>query len=142
MDNFSQAAEQISLFCRLHMNTKRELPIRSSEMGMLIYLCKTGGDKTPMDIARFFNVSKAMATNMITAMHKQGYIQKQASADDRRSSLILLTAKAQVLVDSTYEEYYKSMRRLKEKMGDDDFTSLLALLGKANNTLLEVKEHG
>lgn len=141
MDNFLQAAEQISLFCRLNMNTKRELPIRSSEMGMLIYLCKTDGDKTPMGIARFFNVSKAMATNMVTAMHKQGYIKKQTSADDRRSSLILPTEKAQMLVDGTYEEYYKSMRTLKEKMGDAEFASLLALLEKANIVLLGEKDH-
>ena len=142
MENFLQAAEQISLFCRLNMNTRCELPIRSSEMGMLIFLCKTKGDKTPMGIARFFNVSKAMATNMVTAMFKQGYIEKKASADDRRSSIIVPTAKAQVLVDSTYEEYYKFMRTLKEKMGDADFASLLALLGKANRILLEEKEHG
>lgn len=142
MNDLLQAAEQISLFCRLNMNTKRELPIRSSEMGMLIYLCKTDGNKTPMSIARFFNVSKAMATNMVTAMHRQGYIEKTASADDRRSSHILPTAKAQALVDSTYEEYYKSMRTLREKMGEDDFISLLTLLGKANSVLLEEKEHG
>lgn len=142
MEGFFQDAEQISLFCRLNMNTKRELPIRSSEMGMLIYLCKTDGDKTPMGIARFFTVSKAMATNMVTAMHKQGYIEKTTSADDRRSSIILPTARAQMLVDSTYEEYYKSIRMLREKMGGDDFTALLALLGKANIVLLGEKEHG
>lgn len=142
MDDILQAAEQITLFCRLNLNAKRELPIRSSEMGMLIYLCKTEGDKTPMSIARFFKVSKAMATNMVTAMFKQGYIEKQASTEDRRSSHILPTKKAQVLVENAYEDYYKFMRTLREKMGNDDFTLLLALLSKANSALLREKDHG
>ena len=46
MDTMMNAMEQVSLFCRLNMNTRRNLPIRSSEMGMLIYLVKADGEKT------------------------------------------------------------------------------------------------
>lgn len=46
------------------------------------------------------------------------------------------------VADSTYRQYYKSMRTLKEKMGDAEFATLLALLKKANDALLEEKEHG
>lgn len=142
MEELLQAAEHISLFCRLNINTKRELPIRSSEMGMLIYLCKTDGDKTPMAISRFFKVSKAMATNMVTAMYKKGYITKQPSPLDRRSSQILPTQKAVDLVESTYEEYYKTMRILSEKMGGKNFAALIDLLEQANTILLEEKNNG
>lgn len=137
-----QAAEQISLFCRLNINTKRELPIRSSEMGMLIYLCKSDGDKTPMGVARFFNVSKAMATNMVTSLYKKGYIEKSPSPNDGRSLLLNPTEEAKTLVDSTYDEYFKTMAALKEKMGDVDFNAFLLLLEKANTILLEEKNHG
>ncbi len=137
-----QAAEQISLFCRLNINSKRELPIRSSEMGMLIYLCKTDGDNTPMGVARFFNVSKAMATNMVTSLYKKGYIEKLPSPSDGRSLLLNSTVKAKTLVDSTYDEYFKTMAVLKEKMGDEDFNAFLLLLEKANKILLEEKNHG
>ena len=33
-----EAAETVSLFCRLNQRVKKELPIRSSEMGLLILL--------------------------------------------------------------------------------------------------------
>lgn len=142
MDDLWQAAEKISLFCRLNLNTKRELPVRSSEMGMMIYLCKTEGEKTPMGIARFFQMSKAGATNMVTAMYKQGYIEKHISDDDRRSSLLVPTEKAKALVNSTYEEYHKTMWVLKEGMGDKEFSELLCLLERGNTILLEEKSNG
>jgi len=34
------SADVIGMFCRLHLNSKRDLPIRSSEMGVLIYARK------------------------------------------------------------------------------------------------------
>lgn len=142
MDGYIWAAEQISLFCRLNMNARPALPIRSSEMGMLIYLCQTDGDKTPTGIARFFNVSKARATNMVTSMHQRGYVEKKACAADRRSSYIIPTKKAQSLVENAYEAYYQSLRALRERLGEADFAALLALLERANNVLLEEKEHG
>lgn len=142
MDDFVLAAEQISLFCRLNINSKKELPIRASEMGMLIYLCKTNGDKTPMGVANFFKVSKAMATNMVSSLSKKGYLEKQPSPKDRRSVLLVPTPSAECLVDSTYQEYYKAMKLLKEKMGEDEFHQLIVCLQRANQILLEEKENG
>ena len=100
-----KAAEEISLFCRLNIYSKKDLPIRSSEMGMLIYLCKTDGEKTPMGVANFFKVSKAMATNMVSSLSKKGYLVKQPAPTDRRSVLLVPTILAKKLVDSTYQEY-------------------------------------
>ena len=139
MNNLLSDAEQISLFCRLNMNAKRDIPIRSSEMGMLIYLCKTEGDKTPRGIAEFFNVSKAMATNMVTAMAKQGYIEKHVFEKDHRRSLITPTTKARVLVETAYGEYYRTIGLLEERMGGEDFDQMLTLLNRANAILLEDK---
>lgn len=142
MDNLLCAAEQISLFCRLNINTKRILPVRPSEMGMLIYLCNAGEDKTPMGVARFFKVSKAMATNMVTALLNKGYLEKTPTPGDRRRALLIPTEKARRLVADTCSEYFKTMLLLREKLGGEDFTALLGLLGRANQILLEEKQNG
>ena len=142
MDDFILAAEQIYLFCRLNIKSKKELPIRASEMGMLIYLCKTDGDKTPMGVANFFKVTKAMATNMVSSLSKKGYLEKQPAQEDRRSILLVPTPLAKQLVNSTYEEYYKTMKLLQDKMGAEQFSILTASLQKANQILLEEKENG
>lgn len=142
MNDFINAAEQVSLFCRLNINKKWNLPIRASEMGLLIYLCKTEGEKTPMGAAHFFKVTKANATNMVSSLIRQGYLQKEQSREDRRSYLLIPTEKAIDLVEHTYMEYYKTMEKLKEKMGNREFETFVSLLQKANEILLEEKING
>ena len=142
MDTMMNAMEQVSLFCRLNMNARRALPIRSSEMGMLIYLVKTDGEKTAKGSADFFKVTKAMATNMSSALLKNGFLEKQQQENDKRSFRLLPTAKAVQLVNETYEEYMKEMHTLKDNMGIDAFNSLITLLEMANDILLEEKNNG
>lgn len=142
MDNLIRASEQISLFCRMNVNTRRELPIRSSEMGMLIYLVKTEEEKTPNGVARFFRFTKSMATNMVTSLSANGYIVKKQSETDKRSFLLIPTDKAIQLVEDTYEEYFKMMSVLKTRMGEKKFSDFLVLLETANNILLEEKING
>ncbi|MGX8851148.1 MarR family winged helix-turn-helix transcriptional regulator [Amedibacillus sp. YH-ame10] len=142
MDDFIRASEQISLFCRMNINIKRELPVRSSEMGMLIYLVKTEEEKTPIGVARFFRFTKSMATNMVTSLSASGYIEKKQSETDKRSVLLIPTDKAIQLVEDTYEEYFKMMSILKERMGEEKFSDLLALLETANDILSEGKDNG
>lgn len=142
MDKYIKASEQISLFCRLNVNTKRDLPIRSSEMGMLIYLVKADGEKTPNGVAKFFKVTKSMATNMVTSLLINGYIKKKQSETDKRSFCLIPTNKAKRLVDDTYKEYFKIMSVLEFKMGEKNFEELINLLKMANEILLEEKCNG
>lgn len=142
MDKLIKSSKQISLFCRLNLNTKQELPIRSSEMGMLIYLVKTEEEKTPNAVAKFFNVTKSMATNMATSLLNNGYIEKIQSEADKRSFLLIPTDKAIRLVEDTYEEYFRTMSLLESKMGEQKFDEFIRLLETANEILLEEKNNG
>ena len=142
MNDLMHAAEQVSLFCRLNLNTKRELPVRSSEMGLLIYLSKAETKRSPMDAARFFKVTKAMVTNMVTSLAKKGYLTKEPDPSDGRGSLLNLTEAGRRLVACTCDEYCKTMSALRDRMGEADFSAFLTLLEQANTILLEEKENG
>lgn len=142
MNDIMNASEQISLFCRLNINTKREIPIRSSEMGMLIYLVKTNEEKTPNGVSRFFRFTKSMATNMVTSLSSNGYLEKKQSQSDKRSIVLIPTNKAIKLVEDTYEEYFKMISLLEIQMGKDKFNELLCLLELANDILLKEKDNG
>lgn len=141
MDTIINASEQISLFCRLHMNVKTELPIRSSEMGFLIYLVKTNEEKSANAAAKYFKVTKAMVTNMITSLLKKGYIKKQQVVEDKRRYLLVPTQKAITLVEETYLDYFKMMSILKEKMGKESFEHFISYMEIANQILLEKKNN-
>lgn len=124
------------------MNMKHDLPIRSGEMGFLIYLCRTDGEKTPTAAARFFKVSKANVTNMVSSLVRKGYLQKDKSGADRRSVLLIPTSKAEELVDAAYTEYFRTMQVLQRNMGEEAFENFISLLETANKILLEEKENG
>ena len=133
------AAEQIAMFCRLQMYVKKELPIRSSEMGVLIYIHKQDGDVTPLMISNFFQIAKPSVTAMISELIKKGYLIKVPSITDRRSYTVSITSEGQELVQSTRYEYYKTIEVLKEKMGQENFEAFLKLIQNANEILKEVR---
>lgn len=142
MDQYLRGAEAISLFCRAHMNMKRELPIRASEMGFLIFLVKNKEPSTPLDAARFFRISKPMVTAMIRVMENKGYLIKIPSAIDGRSFTLCPTQKATLLVEETFAEYVKNIELLCSKLGLSDYENLIDLLEKANQILQEGNANG
>ncbi len=141
-DELIKGAETVSMFCRLNINMKKDLPIRSSEMGLLILICKSDKRVTPVIAADFFKVKKPMITTMVSNLLKQGYLEKIPSLEDKRSFTLKPTEKARHLVDDTYSEYMKSMELLRNKLGAIDFDRLVALLEKSNSILLEEKNNG
>ncbi|MBC7959832.1 MAG: MarR family transcriptional regulator [Vallitaleaceae bacterium] len=141
-DKLMKGAETVSLFCRLNINTKKDLPIRSSEMGLLIFICKSDKLVTPVMAADFFKVKKPMITSMVLNLLKHEYIEKIPSLEDKRSFSLNPTEKARQLVDETYSEYMKTMKLLRHKLGANDFGKLVALLERSNTILLEGKNNG
>lgn len=141
-DELIKGAETVAMFCRININTKKDLPIRSSEMGLLILLCKSDKPVTPVMAADFFKVKKPMITPMVSNLLKHGYIEKIPSLEDKRSFSLKPTEKARILVDDTYTEYMKTMELLSRKLGARDFDKLITLLEKANLILLEEKNNG
>lgn len=133
------AAEEIGMFCRLRMHIKKGLPIRSSEMGALIYVEKQQEAVTPLMISNFFQIAKPSVTVMINELVKKGYLVKVPSEKDKRSYTVSITKKGEELVVSTHEEYFKSIELLKEEMGPGDFDQFITLIQKANEILKEEK---
>ncbi|WP_099221982.1 MarR family winged helix-turn-helix transcriptional regulator [Listeria costaricensis] len=142
MDNkLEHGAEAVSLFCRLNINTKKNLPVRSGEMGLLIYICKTEVAVTSVMAADFFKVKKPLIAAQVASLSKAGYLEKVPSQTDKRSFILRPTSKAKTLVEETFTEYLSTMSHLATKLGND-FETLIILLDKANKILLEERENG
>ena len=140
-DELIKGAEMVSMFCRLNINMKKDLPIRSSDMGLLILICKSDRPITPVIAADFFKVKKPMITTMVSNLLKQGYIEKIPSLEDKRSFSLKPTEKAKELVEDTYSEYMKTMELLRNKLGVVGFRRLVKLLEKCNYILVEHKNN-
>lgn len=134
-----QGAEAISMFCRLNINAKRNLPVRPGEMGLLILIVKNENQITPVMAADFFKVSKPMIATMIKSLLKQGYIKKIPSKEDKRSFIISPEEKAVELVNNTYEEYIRLIELLLKGMGEKKYIKFINLIEEANEILMEGK---
>lgn len=134
-----QGADIISLFCRLTIHAKKELPLRSSEIGLLIYTVKETEPVTPLKAADYFKVSKPMIATMVKRLVAAGYLEKKPSTEDKRSYILQPTAAATQLTETVYDEYFKDMQLLLNSLGTEKFKELLALLEEANAALLQNK---
>lgn len=133
----ARGANTITMFCRRNINAKKDLPLRSSEIGLLIYTVKTETPVTPLMAAEFFKVSKPMIAGMVKSLCAGGYLIKEPSTVDMRSFILTPTQKAIDLTESVYEEYFKVMSRLLAGMGEEKYLDMIALLDEANMVLLE-----
>lgn len=138
--NIVRAADAVALFCRIQMNTKKNIPIRSSEMGVLFYVHTEQEPVTPLRVSEYFQITKPAVTGMVNVLVKKRYLIKMPSSVDRRSYTISTTNKGKELVEATYKEYFKTMELLREQMGEKEFLQLIQLMEKANKLLSEVKE--
>lgn len=138
-ENIVISADAVAKFCRLQMNVKRDMPIRPSEMGVLIYTQKNEIPVTPLMLSKFFGISKPSVTSMINSLIKKDYMVKKQSSSDGRSYTVFVTSKGSELVESTYNEYFKAMEILEEKMGTQKFELFIQLIQNANRILSEGK---
>lgn len=135
--NINKYMDSISRFCRSQINFKRDLPIRSSEMGVLIYIEKNNNKVTPVMISSFFGISKPAVTTMINSLVKKEYLTKMNCQNDKRSYTLKLTLQGYNLLNSTYDEYFKMIELIKNGMGKQEFEVFIELIQKANRILGE-----
>lgn len=132
--------DAVSRFCRLQMNLKRDMPIRASEMGVLIFVQKSDVPTTPLMISSFFGISKPSVTDMINSLVKENYLMKIPSEVDRRSYTLEVTQKGHELLETAYNEYFRTLELLEEGMGYEEFKLFTQLLQKANNILSQERK--
>lgn len=133
-----QSMDVLGRFCRLKMAVKPDLPLRSSEMGVLIYLSKQTSDVTPLMVSEFLRVKKPSVTPLIQTLIKKDYVAKQRSQVDKRSYTLQVTERGSRLLEEVEADYLLSVSVLKEKLGDDQFNEWIRLTEKANSILEEL----
>lgn len=133
--DYIQSAEEIGLFCRLNSNIKKDIPIRSSEMGVLIYIYKNGEMTTPQMISQFFKIKKPSVTSQINVLIKNEFLIKIPSQVDGRSYSLKVTESGKNLVETTFGEYLKFVKLLHDEMGEDNYHQFINLIHQANQIL-------
>ena len=83
-----------------------------------------------------------MITAMVNKLTEEDYLKKSPSLKDKRSYTLTPTKKGQSLVNEAYEDYFKTVEILKNRLGKEEYQQLIALIEKSNLILLEEKDNG
>ncbi|MER7760643.1 MarR family transcriptional regulator [Streptomyces sp. NPDC097619] len=81
---------------------------------LLVDLEDADGEKSPSALARSLGVSRATVTGLVDGLEREGLVARRASVEDRRASVIVLTA--------------RGARRL-HNMAADHFARLQSMVG-------------
>lgn len=135
MNKYFDANISLSMFSKNYMSLKRNLPIRPSEMAVLNIITQTSGEYTPVIIAKMLNVSKPMITAHISVLVKKGYVDKCSCGQDHRAYYLFPTKKAIDLVEKEKLIMIDQLKKLENKMGQQQFETLVAMTQKANEII-------
>lgn len=138
MDNLAQRlTEGISAFYRANMSQRNCFPIRSSEMGVLIYIYLNTSEKgvRAVEISEYFGIRKSSVSTMVDSLEKHGYIEKTQSQGDRRNNPLFPTSKGIKLANEAFEEYHGVSNKLINKLGEEKCEEFLEALHTATKII-------
>lgn len=130
-------SESVLAFCRANINHRSNLPVRSSEMGALIFITLNAGDSgvRPVELSEYFGIKKSSVSSIIMSLEKQGYITRTSSSSDKRSSPLLPTEKGTQLVNEAFEEYHRISNKLIANLGEEKCEEFLQILDAATKII-------
>lgn len=132
---------EISYFCRNFMNRDIDIPIRPSDMGLLILLSE-GEFVTSLEASKFFEFSKPMVAGIVKRLLNKSYIFKTADMQDRRLQYLHLTSKGKKLVLESKTKYIAYVEKLKSGMGSMRFSEFMKQIELANEVIRGMKSNG
>ncbi|MFP4478034.1 MAG: MarR family winged helix-turn-helix transcriptional regulator [Candidatus Izemoplasmatales bacterium] len=135
---FKKLTEEMSSFCRANMKRKQDIPIRSSEMGCLIYIVKNANRHgvLSVELSQYFNIKKSSVSAIVSSLEKKNYIQK-VSSEDKRSNPIVPTEKGKKLVQDTFNEYHKLSKKIVDELGEEETHHFIQTLKSVKEIILK-----
>ncbi|WP_439148366.1 MarR family winged helix-turn-helix transcriptional regulator [Vibrio sp.] len=83
------------------------------------------------DLAIEMQVTKPSATTMVQRLERKGLVERQASLEDARSKLVILTKKAEIGLQEESKIYQVMAQTLESRLSEQESQLLNQLLNKA-----------
>lgn len=99
---------------------------KSSYLPVFLLLFKEGS--TTVRIAEACGVSKQASSKLLIEMSRLGYLKSQVNKEDRRSEIILLSAKGKRMATEVRKCLHRLSENYKTLMGRDEYGQLVDLL--------------
>lgn len=90
---------------------------------------------SPSQLAAKVGVTRATMTGLVDGLEKEGLVERQESAEDRRKIGIRLTDKGGKVLERMLPDYYRRIAKLMENLSPAEREEMVTLLGKINHGL-------
>jgi len=92
---------------------------------VLNHLIRVADGRTPLELARAFQVPKTSMTHTLTGLERRGLIDVRPNPDDGRSKQVWLTAKGRRFRNSAITRFGRDVDRLSDRINADKVANLL-----------------
>ena len=120
---------------------ERVLPsgLKAPHFGVLNHLVRLGDDKSPLRLARAFQVSKGTMTNTLQRLESRGLIELRPDPDDGRGKRVFLTDKGRAMRETAIKSIAPSMVELSARFPEAEFQKALPFLQSVRTYLDEAR---
>ena len=115
----------------------RSLPegMAISHLSVLSHLCSVKNEKTPVQLARIFHVTKGAMTNTLSRLEASGYIHIRKDWDDARRKLVTISNSGIEAQRSALKLIMPNLSKVIKKLGQDKADSLLPIIRELRSIL-------
>lgn len=116
------------------MLKKRGVPL-TPEQFILIDLLWNFGAMSQQKLADMMQKDKNSVTKLVDAIERKGFVVRQQSSLDRRSNIIFLTEKAELLKSSAKQNGIYILDRMLDGISEEELRDFLSTLSKLNHNM-------
>lgn len=126
-----QVLNEIGIISQLAGNLlERRLPdgLRLAQFGVLNHFVRLGGEQSPVELARAFQVTKGAMTNTLQRLESRGYVDVRPDPRDGRAKLVSLTEAGRRAHAEAIGSVSPALAALGKAIPDDRFAEALPFL--------------
>lgn len=116
------------------MLKKRGVPL-TPEQFILIDLLWNFGAMSQQKLADMMQKDKNSVTKLVDAIERKGFVVRQQSSLDRRSNIIFLTEKAELLKSSAKQNGIYILDRMLDGISEEELRDFLSTLSKLDHNM-------
>jgi len=104
-------------------------------MMLLKYQAEDDGGLSQARLSQMMLVNRANITSLVDRMEKAQFVERTASANDRRYNIVKLTAKGQKVLEQVEDLYGREVKKVMAVLKEPEQKKLIAMLEKVRGNL-------
>ncbi len=111
--------------------------VQFNMMLLLFHQSPPRGGLSQVELSEMMLVNRANITSLVDRMEKAGLVRRKADPDDRRSNIVMLSAKGRRILQKVDKEYIAEVKSIMSSLKQSDVRKLTSMLEKLRENISE-----